>query len=48
LINNLENKLNEKLDKKTMQAQEYLKKEILGEIRKILKEENLKVVKIDK
>lgn len=48
LINNLENKLNEKLDKKTLQAQEYLKKEILGEIRKILKEENLKVVKIDK
>ena len=48
LINDLENKLEEKLDKKTLEQKQYLKKEILDEIRKILKEENLKVVKADK
>ncbi len=45
LSNNLENKINEKLDEKTIQQREYLKKEILNEIKRILKEENLKVVR---
>jgi hypothetical protein len=38
----LENKLDEKLNKKTLQTQEYLKKEILDEIRNILKEGSFK------
>jgi hypothetical protein len=42
LIDNLENKLDEKLNQKTLQTQEYLKKEILDEIRNILKEGSFK------
>ena len=44
LIDNLENKLNLKLDEKTLEQQEYLKKEILDEIRNLLEEENLKII----
>lgn len=44
LIDNLENKLNEKLDKKTLEQQEYLKKEILDEIKVMLEKENYKVI----
>jgi uncharacterized membrane protein len=46
LINNLENKLIEKLEEKTLQAQKYLKIEILNEIKRNLKERSLKVEKI--
>ena len=47
LLDNLENKLNEKLEEKNKSDREYLKKEILDEIKKIFKEQNLKVVKIE-
>ncbi len=46
LLNNLESKLDQKLEEKNKTDREYLKKEIIDEIRKIFKEENLKVVKI--
>lgn len=44
LIENLETKLNEKLDLKTLEQQEYLKKEILDEIKLLLEQENFKVI----
>ncbi len=47
LLYNLENKLNHKLEEKNKNDKEYLKKEILDEIKKIFKEQNLKVVKIN-
>jgi hypothetical protein len=48
LFNNLENKLNQKLEEKNKTDREYLKKEIIDEIKKIFKERNLKIVQIKK
>jgi len=47
LLDNLENKLNKKLEEKNKNDREYLKKEILDEIKKIFKEQNLKVIKVE-
>ena len=46
LFDNLENKLNQKLEEKNKTDREYLKKEIIDEIKNIFKSQNLKVVKI--
>lgn len=46
LNNTFESKINESLDRKTLEQQEILKEEIVDKIRDLLKQENIRVLKV--